>query len=315
MKDLNIAFMGTPEFAVASLDALIRADFKIAVVITAPDRPAGRGRKLRASAVKSYAVEKGLPVLQPTNLKDPDFVEQLASFGVNLQVVVAFRMLPRQVWEFPEHGTFNLHASLLPDYRGAAPINWAVINGERTTGATTFCIDEQIDTGHVILQESLEIGPRENAGQLHDRLMALGAGLVVETVRQIQAGTVTTHPQPEPEPDKIAPKLFRDDCRIDWKAPAAQIDNLIRGLSPYPTAWTQLETGSGTTTCKIYAARPADTPSNGSPGDLHGMDRKLFVDTSDSQLEILELQPEGKRRMPVSDWLNGTELKKNDRLR
>lgn len=315
MKDLKIAFMGTPEFAVAALDALILAGFDIAAVVTAPDRPAGRGRKLRASAVKSYAVEKGLPVLLPTNLKDPGFVGQLASYGVNLQVVVAFRMLPRQVWEFPEYGTFNLHASLLPDYRGAAPINWAIINGERTTGATTFFIDEQIDTGRVILQESLEIGPRENAGQLHDRLMELGAGLVVETVRQIQAGTVSTHPQPAPAPEKKAPKLFRDDCRVDWDAPAAQIDNLIRGLSPYPAAWTQLESASGASTCKIYTARPTETPSNGVPGQLHSTGKRLFVDTADLQLEVLELQPEGKRRMAVSDWLNGTELKKNDRFR
>lgn len=315
MKDLKIAFMGTPEFAVASLDALIHADYHVAAVVTAPDRPAGRGRKLRASAVKDYATEKGLPVLQPTNLKDPGFVEQLADLGVNLQVVVAFRMLPRQVWEFPEHGTFNLHASLLPDYRGAAPINWAVINGERTTGVTTFFIDEEIDTGRIILQESLEIGPGENAGQLHDRLMVLGAGLVVETVRRIGEGTVTTHPQPEPRPGKKAPKLFRDDCRIDWGAPAAQIHNLIRGLSPYPAAWTELETESGAATCKIYKALPADSPSEGSPGGLHIPGKKLFVDTADNQLEILELQPEGKRRMPVSDWLNGTELKKNDRFR
>ncbi|MBC2840370.1 methionyl-tRNA formyltransferase [Robiginitalea sp. SC105] len=315
MKDLRIAFMGTPDFAVASLQALIQEGFAVVAAVTAPDRPAGRGQKLKAPAVKTFAEANGIPVLQPANLKDPEFAQQLRSLGVNLQVVVAFRMLPRQVWALPEYGTFNLHASLLPDYRGAAPINWALIRGETQTGVTTFFIDEHIDTGNIILQESLEIGPEENAGQLHDRLMALGAKLVVETVNRIAKGSVETTAQPEPDPDKQAPKLFREDCRIEWNTKASRVFNLIRGLSPYPAAWTILHSGAGESTCKIYASRLTDRPSDGQPGHLKVQDRELFVSTTDLQLQITEIQPEGKRRMSVSDWLNGTVLEQNDQFR
>ncbi len=314
MKDLRIAFMGTPEFAVASLEALILGGYTVAVVVTAPDRPAGRGRKLRASAVKTFALEHDIPVLQPTNLKDPEFTRALESYKVNLQVVVAFRMLPRSVWSLPEYGTFNLHASLLPDYRGAAPINWALINGETRTGVTTFFIDEQIDTGNIILQEGLEIGPDENAGQLHDRLMKLGAGLVVQTVQAIRDGNVSTRIQKDSDPDKKAPKLFRENCRVDWTLPAADIHNLIRGLSPYPAAWTELRSSSGVTNCKIYTARPTDTPSQANSGNWQVEGKRLLVHTGDFLLEVLEIQAEGKRRMTTEVWLNGMTLEKNDRF-
>ncbi|SFR48212.1 methionyl-tRNA formyltransferase [Robiginitalea myxolifaciens] len=312
MNVLKIAFMGTPEFAVASLAALLEAGYDVVAVVTAPDRPAGRGRKLRQSAVKQYALSKELPVLQPTNLKDPEFLDSLVAFGVNLQVVVAFRMLPVAIWSFPEFGTFNLHASLLPDYRGAAPINWAIINGETTTGATTFFINENIDTGNILLQESLEIGPEENAGELHDRLMELGQELLVRTVGLIEQGEVKAKKQNEADPDKKAPKLNRDNSKINWNQPAETLHNLIRGLSPYPGAWTQMwNNNTDGMQCKVFKATLTDRKSGTDPGQLildHG---RLFAATSDFDLELLEIQLEGKRRMQVSDLLNGFELKEN----
>lgn len=314
-RDLRIAFMGTPEFAVASLNALLEAKFPVVVVVTAPDRPAGRGQKMHRSPVKQQAESHGIPVLQPVRLKDPDFVEQLKAYRVNLQVVVAFRMLPREVWSLPDYGTFNLHASLLPDYRGAAPINWALINGEAFSGVTTFFIDEQIDTGQIIQQRKVAIGPSETAGELHDRLMALGAGLVVETAQAIARGPVETVSQKHLESHKSAPKLFRDNCRINWDRPAAEVFNLIRGLSPYPAAWTELISGNAVTQVKIYECRLTDTPAQGIPGTLQIANRTLFVHTADKVLELKDLQLEGKKRMPIADLLNGLQLNKSDHFR
>lgn len=314
-KDLRIAFMGTPEFAVASLRALLEAGFRVVAVVTAPDRPAGRGQQLRASAVKEFALSHGLPVLQPTRLKDPEFLEQLRNLGVNLQVVVAFRMLPREIWSLPAYGTFNLHASLLPDYRGAAPINWALIRGETETGVTTFFIDEKIDTGQIILQRKIAIGDEETAGELHDRLMALGADLVVETAQAIARGPVHTTAQKHLETEKPAPKLFREDCRISWSQPAREIFNLIRGLSPYPAAWTELINGTDTTVVKIYDSRLTDTPVQGPAGTLLETDRGLLVNTGDKMLELKVLQLEGKKKMPVPVLLNGLHLEKSAHFR
>ena len=314
-RDLRIAFMGTPEFAVASLRALLEAGFRVVAVVTAPDRPAGRGQQLRASAVKEFALSHGLPVLQPMRLKDPEFVQQLQNLGVNLQVVVAFRMLPREIWSLPEYGTFNLHASLLPDYRGAAPINWALIRGESETGVTTFFIDEEIDTGKIIMQRKVAIGAEETAGELHDRLMELGAGLVVETVQAIEQGPVPTTSQKHLETDKPAPKLFRENCRIAWNRPSREIFNLIRGLSPYPAAWTELVHGTNATVVKIYDSRLTEFPSKGPAGTLVERDRSLWVNTGDNMLELSILQLEGKKKMPVPVLLNGLHLEKSDHFR
>lgn len=302
--------MGTPEFAVASLKALVETGFDVAVVITAPDRPAGRGRKLTASAVKQYAQKQGIPVLQPTRLKDPEFLKQLEGYDANLQVVVAFRMLPELVWKMPKYGTFNLHASLLPDYRGAAPINWAIINGETQTGATTFFIDEQIDTGNIILQQQTPIGPEENAGQLHDRLMELGADLVVDTVRRIESSEVETRPQKHIDSPKRAPKLNPENTRISWHSPTQEIYNRIRGLSPYPGAWSLLENGSDLLRVKVYASKPAAVGADGRPGILKQDGKRLFVACRNGWLELLEMQLPGKRRMAVYEILNGLTLEK-----
>lgn len=314
-RALKIAFMGTPDFAVASLRALLEAGLQVVAVVTAPDRPAGRGQKLQASPVKEFARSEGIPVLQPVRLKDPGFLEELRNFGVNLQVVVAFRMLPQEVWALPEYGTFNLHASLLPDYRGAAPINWALINGEAETGVTTFFIDEKIDTGQIIQQRRLPIDPKETAGELHDRLMALGAGLVVETARAIAQGPVQTVAQKHLTTDKSAPKLFRETCRIDWDRPARQVFNFIRGLSPYPAAWTELENDGAALQVKIYAAAETHRPAQGPPGTLLAANRALSVNTADKMLELKVLQLEGKKRMPIADLLNGLQLSKSSHFR
>ncbi len=314
-KNLRIAFMGTPEFAVASLEALVDSGYQVVVVVTAPDRPAGRGRKLTAPAVKQYAREQGIPVLQPTRLKDPGFLEELKGYDVNLQVVVAFRMLPEVVWKLPEYGTFNLHASLLPEYRGAAPINWAIINGETQTGVTTFFIDEQIDTGNIILQRETLVGPEETAGELHDRLMLLGAKLVVETVKCIDRGSLKTQPQKHIDSPKTAPKLNRENSRISWDAGASQIHNMIRGLSPYPGAWTMLENGSDTLQVKIYASHRSEIKTGGKPGELKQDGNRLFACCGNGWLELLEMQLPGKRRMTVREILNGLSLDKEAHFR
>ena len=310
-ENLRIGFMGTPEFAVASLEALIEAGFEVAVVVTAPDRPAGRGRKLTGSAVREAAGKHRIPVLQPVRLTDPDFLDALRGYRVNLLVVVAFRMLPRVVWELPAHGTFNLHASLLPDYRGAAPINWALMNGETQTGVTTFFIDEHIDTGNIILQESTPIGPEETAGQLHDRLMHLGALLVVDTVRLIETGNVSTYEQKHLPAPKSAPKLERGTGELNWKLPAVDIFNKIRGLSPSPGAWTHLRNGSEKVPVKVFKAALSEDPSTASPGSVRTEDHRWFVGTGTGWLELLEIQLPGKKRMTVREVLNGLKLQKN----
>ncbi len=252
-RDLRIVFMGTPDFAVTILKTLVDNNYNIVGVITAPDKPAGRGRKLNESAVKKYAVSQNLHIMQPKNLKAESFVNELETLNVNLQVVVAFRMLPKIVWQMPKYGTFNLHASLLPNYRGAAPINWAIINGETKTGVSTFFIDEKIDTGEMILQESIDIDKNETAGSLHDKLMHLGSDLVLKTVELIKDGKVTTTPQPENVTIKTAYKLNNDNCKIDWTETIDNIFNKVRGLNPYPSAWSELYNNDETFRVKIYA--------------------------------------------------------------
>ncbi|MFM1879105.1 MAG: hypothetical protein RLZZ241_1971 [Bacteroidota bacterium] len=304
-RNLRIVFMGTPEFAVGSLEALIVAGYKIVAVVTAPDRPAGRGRKLGVSAVKKFAESQNLPVLQPQSLKDSEFLTALATYRANLQIVVAFRMLPKVVWEMPEYGTFNLHASLLPNYRGAAPINWAIINGERETGLTTFFIDDKIDTGQIILQEKIEIGSNETAGELHDRLMVCGGQLVVKTAAALQSGAVQSIPQVISGLIHEAPKLTRENCRVNWNSFAHVIFNQVRGLNPYPAAWTELINGTNRVSVKILKVMPGSQRASKKPGSIDILGRKMWVHTADNLLEIEELQLEGKSRMHVSDLLNG----------
>jgi methionyl-tRNA formyltransferase len=314
MKELPIVFMGTPEFAVASLDRLVEGGYNVVGVVTAADKPAGRGRKLQQSAVKQYALEKGIPVLQPQNLKSEEFLESLRQLGAKLQVVVAFRMLPREVWSMPEYGTFNLHASLLPDYRGAAPINWAVIKGEKETGVTTFFIDDKIDTGAILLQEAAVIGSDETAGELHDRLMTLGAGLVIRTVDLIAAGKAVARPQGENSGLKTAPKLNKDNCRIQWDQPLVVIYNQIRGLSPYPAAWTVLNNGKDIINMKIYKAKPLKTVHNLEPGEIVAGREDIKVAVPGGYIDLLEIQLAGKRRLEVKEVLNGLHLEENASL-
>ncbi len=305
IKDLRIVFMGTPSFAVEVLKTLVEADFNIVGVITAPDKPAGRGRKLSESAVKKYAVEVGLKVLQPTNLKSEAFLEELRELRANLQIVVAFRMLPRLVWAMPEYGTFNLHASLLPDYRGAAPINWAIIKGEKTSGVTTFFIDDKIDTGAIILKEEVHLDPGETAGSLHDRLMKKGSELVLRTVELISEGKIETEEQDEFDTTKEAPKLTAENTRINWNAPAETIERFIRGLNPFPVAWTALLTDGETEKIKIYEADYERSDHHFQPGELVTSKNELKIAAQDGFLRVLELQLPGKRKMKTADLLNG----------
>jgi methionyl-tRNA formyltransferase len=310
-KDLRIVFMGTPPFAVASLEALVRTGFNIVGVVTAPDKPGGRGMALQQSAVKEYATKHGLPVLQPPRLKDPQFVSELQSLRADLQVVVAFRMLPEVVWSYPRLGTINLHGSLLPQYRGAAPINWAVINGEEETGVTTFKLQHEIDTGNILLQEKIGIGADETAGNLHDRMMLVGAELVVKTVKGLFDATLVETPQAQFSSSEAgtlqaAPKLFTDTCRIDWNLPAHKIFDLVRGLSPYPAAFTELEGKK----LKILAAKVQTLAERGRPG-THTTDGKSYLcfATADGYLAVTDLQLEGKKRMTVADFLRGYRFK------
>lgn len=302
---MKIVFMGTPEFAVSSLDILVQNGYEIVGVITVPDKPAGRGHKLQQSAVKKYALEHNLPVLQPEKLKDPVFIEQLQALNADLQVVVAFRMLPAVVFQMPRYGTFNLHASLLPQYRGAAPINWAVINGDTESGVTTFFIEQQIDTGNIIFQEKTPIAPNQTAGELHDVLMDIGAKLVLKTVQAIEAGNCTTQPQPNLPDLRPAPKLFTETCRINWQQPTAQVYNFVRGLSPYPAAFTTLHDKI----LKIYQAKPIIEMYNQTAGTFV-TDQKtyLHIATADGWIEVLELQMEGKKRMGVQEFLRGNKV-------
>ncbi|WP_316806303.1 methionyl-tRNA formyltransferase [Pedobacter agri] len=302
---MKIVFMGTPDFAVASLDALVQANFNVVAVITAPDKPAGRGQKMNESAVKKYAVEKNIPVLQPEKLKNPEFLEQLKSYQADLQVVVAFRMLPEVVWNMPPKGTINLHGSLLPQYRGAAPINHAIINGEKESGVTTFFLTHEIDTGAIIQSASTPISDEETAGDLHDKLMHIGAGLLVQTVTAIEKGDYTEQPQPQNDVLKHAPKIFKDDCKINWNNSSQQIYNLIRGLSPYPTAFTLLNDK----TLKIFKAELEDKePAIVAGGFLTDGKTYLKFATKDGFIKLLDIQYEGKKRMLIEDFLRGMRL-------
>ncbi len=305
-EDLRIVFLGTPDFAVESLDRLVKGGYNIVGVVTMPDKQAGRGHKLLQSPVKQYALAHGLKLMQPANLKDPAFLDELAALKANLNIVIAFRMLPRAVWEMPELGTFNLHASLLPRYRGAAPINWAIINGDTRTGVTTFMLKHEIDTGDILRQEAIEIGENETLESVHDRLMHLGADLTLDTVRHIIAGDLKPVSQDEllqGEEPTPAPKIFKDTCRIDWDKPAREIHNLVRGLSPYPAAWTQF----GDDSMKIIATLPSDlhNPKDSVPGECAIAGDGLYVCCADKMLQVLTLQPQGKRPMDASAWLRG----------
>lgn len=306
--------MGTPDFAVGVLKQIVGSGRKIVGVITAPDRPAGRGRKLMASAVKEYALSQDLKVLQPTNLKDEAFLEELKSLNANLQVVVAFRMLPKAVWQMPEYGTFNLHASLLPQYRGAAPINWAIINGEVKTGVTTFFIDEQIDTGSIIANKEVAIETKETAGSLHDKLMMMGSELVTETLELIENGAANPIPQPQNDSLKEAPKLTPDNTRIDWTKPGKEIDSFIRGLSPYPVAWTILEKKDENLKTKIYAAHFEKDNHQFDPGTLQVLKKELKVACIDGYINLEEVQLPGKRKMDISSLLNGYTFEPDAKL-
>ncbi len=313
-ESLRIVFMGTPDFAVASLRALVEKNYNIVGVITAPDRPAGRGRKIRTSSVKQYALEQGLTLLQPTNLKDPSFLQELESLKPDLQIVVAFRMLPKAVWNMPRFGTFNLHASLLPEYRGAAPINWAIINGETRTGVTTFFINEDIDTGAIIRQQEVEVSKNETAGDLHDKLMTLGSQLVIETVDLIAEGSVKPMEQSN-SGFKPAPKLNKENCRIDWSEPMESIYNKIRGLSPYPGAWTLLSTDKGETECKILGATMISEAHKLKPGSIVASKKEIRVSVKEGYIKIESLQLSGKRKMDAASFLNGFSFSTEDSFR
>ncbi|MFD2587111.1 methionyl-tRNA formyltransferase [Croceitalea marina] len=310
-RNLRIIFMGTPDFAVAGLNKLVAAGYQVVGVITAPDRPAGRGRKLKQSAVKEYAVSKAIKVLQPTNLKNEAFLEELKSLNANLQIVVAFRMLPKVVWQMPEYGTFNLHASLLPQYRGAAPINWAIMNGETKTGVTTFFIDEKIDTGEIILQESIEIGLTESAGELHDKLMELGASLILKTVDKIERNEIALEKQPGFKDLKTAHKIHRETCEIDWSKSLIEIFNHIRGLSPYPTAWTTLYNEEEELQLKVFKTELEKEDHDYTSGKIFATKKTLKVAAKEGYLNLLEIQLPGKRKMKTHEVLNGLQLSKN----
>jgi methionyl-tRNA formyltransferase len=313
MRDLRIVFMGTPDFAVAILKHLVENDYTIAGVITAPDKPAGRGRKLNESAVKKYAASQNLHILQPTNLKKDDFLHQLKALNANLQIVVAFRMLPKVVWQMPEFGTFNLHASLLPAYRGAAPIHWSIINGETKTGATTFFIDDKIDTGEIILQEEIAILKDETVGSLHDKLMNLGAELVAKTVNIIKAGNVITKKQPELE-EKSAPKLHPENCKIDWTDSLDNIYNKIRGLNPFPAAWTLIHNNDKEISAKIYAIEKEEAVHNFTIGKIVTTKKTLKVAVAKGFIIINEIKLSGKKKMDVKSLLNGVAFSSNARM-
>ncbi len=313
MSDLRIVFMGTPDFAVATLDALLKANYNIVGVITAPDRPAGRGRKLRQSAVKAFALQQNLHILQPTNLKNITFLETLKKLNADLQIVVAFRMLPKVVWDMPKYGTFNLHASLLPDYRGAAPINWAIINGEKTSGVTTFFINEKIDTGAIILQKAVNITEKENVGELHDKLMKIGSDLVTKTVALIDGDKVHIKEQ-ELKAGKSAPKLNKDNCKINWNDPTQKIYDHIRGLSPYPVAWTTLNNNKEQIEVKIYEAEMIVESHTMEKGTIISSKKELKVAVEDGFLNILEIKLAGKRKMDVKSLLNGFTIYENAKM-
>ena len=312
-KRIRIAYFGTPEFAASQLEAILGAGYEVAVVVTMPDKPAGRGRKIQYSDVKKTALEHGLPLLQPEKLRDSEFLEQLASYQANLFIVVAFRMLPAVVWQMPELGTFNLHASLLPQYRGAAPINFAIINGETETGLTTFFHNEEIDKGAVIMREKVAIRPDETAGELHDELMLLGNKVVVETIKKIETGVVSALPQEElteNQPLKAAPKISKEFCNIDWSQDCQTVYDHIRGLSPYPAAHTQLiSEADEIIEMKVYSAE-IEACQTGCPVGSVITDNKKYlkIALSDGFIHLKQVQQAGKKAMPIDDFLRGTQL-------
>jgi methionyl-tRNA formyltransferase len=311
MKKLRIVFMGTPEFAVGILDTIIKNNYEVAGVITAADKPAGRGQKIKYSAVKEYALAKNLNLLQPSNLKDESFLSELKALNANLQIVVAFRMLPKIVWEMPELGTFNLHASLLPNYRGAAPINWAIINGETKTGVTTFFIDDKIDTGAMILSSETAIDAEENAGQLHDRLMLLGSQTVIDTLSLIEKELVATTIQNDLLEIKTAYKLNKENCKIDWTKSGFEINNLIRGLSPYPASWCFFSDNGEEWNVKIYDSKQIAIAHTEAIGNLICTKKEMKIAVSDGFIQVLSLQFPGKKKMTTSEFLNGMVFSKN----
>lgn len=303
---MRVVFMGTPGFAVASLNEIhTNSNHEVVGVVTVPDKPAGRGQKLNISEVKKYALEHHLPLLQPEKLRDENFIEALKALDADVFVVVAFRMLPQVVWSMPKKGTFNLHGSLLPQYRGAAPINWAVMNGETKTGVTTFLIDEEIDTGNILIADEVEIHENDTVGTIHDQLMEIGAKLVVTTLDGLDAGTLKPHPQDESIELKHAPKIFKDDCKIDWNQSITSIHNKIRGLSPYPGAWTTFGKENQYKTLKIFEGRKTDLDKSGELFEIVRTKNNLYIHLSEGMYEILELQPEGKRKMSAKDFING----------
>ena len=315
MKALRIVFMGTPEFAVGILDAIVKQNqHEIVGVITAADKPAGRGQKIKYSAVKEYALENKLTLLQPTNLKDEAFLEELKSLNANLHIVVAFRMLPKVVWAMPELGTFNLHASLLPNYRGAAPINWAIINGETKTGVTTFFIDDKIDTGAMILSKELVISESENAGELHDKLMVLGCEAVLETLNKISSENVETTIQEDTEDIKTAYKLDRDNCKIDFTKNVTEIYNLIRGLSPYPSAWSNLKDGEQEFSIKIYDTKQEILSHDYTVGSIITTKKEMKIAVLGGFIHVLSLQLPGKKKMATHELLNGVTFSESAKV-
>lgn len=310
----RIIFMGTPDFAVESLKALVEEGYNVVAVVTMPDKPAGRGHKLQVSPVKEYATSQGLPVLQPEKLKDESFLIQLRSFKADLQIVVAFRMLPEVVWAMPPHGSFNLHASLLPQYRGAAPINWAIINGEKETGCTTFFLKHEIDTGDMILQRRTVIEADDTAGEVHDKLMVLGAQMVCQTVDMIIDGDIHPVPQPTlPEHEmRPAPKIFKETCQTDFNKTAKEVHNFVRGLNPSPATWCTMQLGDKIEVVKLYAVRPTDIPRTETTAigevKLDFRNKTILVACKDYYIQILEMQLAGKKRMAARDILNGLHL-------
>lgn len=306
---MRIVYLGTPDFAVEPLRRLVEAGKEIVAVVTMPDKPAGRGHKLLFSPVKQYALEAGIPLLQPVNLKERSFVDELRSYHADLQIVVAFRMLPEVVWSMPRLGTFNLHASLLPEYRGAAPINWAVINGDRETGVSTFFLKHEIDTGNIILQERMSISDEDNAGSVHDRLMVMGAELVLRTVEQIESGSVSAIPQGDVA-TRPAPKIFKETCRLDFTMPVTRVHNYVRGLAPYPAAWIALRMPNGEETTMKITASAVELAEHTQPAGTLVTDGKSYIKiaAADGFLHIAELQLAGKRRMSVADFLRGTDI-------
>lgn len=314
MRDLRIVFMGTPDFAVTSLKKLVENNFNIVGVVTAPDKKAGRGRKINESAIKKYAIENKLKLLQPQNLKSEVFISNLKALKANLQIVVAFRMLPKLVWEMPRYGTFNLHASLLPDYRGAAPIHWAIINGEKKTGVTTFFIDEKIDTGHIILQKDITIHKDEIVGELHDRLMNLGANLVTETVQKIKNNSVITQKQKQ-DSQKIAPKLFTENCKINWNNSIDNIYDHIRGLNPFPAAWTDMFNNNDVTSLKIYKIRKEVINHKEAIKKIITTKDNIKVAVNGGYIIIDELKISGKKKLDSKSLLNGYSFSTNAKMR